>query len=181
MRSKCIAAALSVFALCGTLSAQVPAKPAPTRLEVITAARSVIDKARFATLVTLGEKGEPKARIVDPFAPDSVFTVWVATNPATRKVGEIARDGRVVLLWFEPGNPGYVSLSGDAVAVSDPQEKEKHWKEDWKGLYSDRNHGSDYLLIRIKPTHMEVVSYATGIMNDPKTWRPVMIDFPAHP
>ena len=81
MRSKCIAAALSVSALCGTLSAQVPAKPAPTRIEVIAAARSVIDKARFATLVTIGEKGEPRARIVDPFAPDSAFTVWVATNP----------------------------------------------------------------------------------------------------
>jgi len=143
----------------------------------LSIARSIMTKARFSTLVTLGEKGEPRARIVDPFAPDSSFTVWVATNSVTRKVREIRRDARVVLLWFETGNPGYVSLSGRAQLVSDKSEREKHWKEDWKALYRDRNHGDDYLLIRVTPTHMEVVSYADGMIGDPKTWRPLMLDF----
>lgn len=156
---------------------QSATQPAPTRADIIAAARSVIDKARFGTLVTLGEKGEPRARIVDPFAPDSSFVVWVATNPATRKVNEVQHDGRVVMLWFEPGNPGYVSLSGEAVTVSDRAAKDAHWKEDWRRLYSDGNHGDDYLLIRIKPTHLEVVSYGAHLIGDPKTWRPLMIDF----
>lgn len=168
-------AALLSFAQPG--NAQQTQKAPPTREEILAAARSVIAKARFSTLVTLGEQGEPRARIVDPFAPDSSFTIWVATNPATRKVGDIKRDGRVVLLWFEAGNPGYVSLSGRAVLVSDAAEKDKHWNEEWKGLYRDRNHGDDYLLIRVTPVHMEVVSYANGMINDPKTWRPVMLEF----
>lgn len=177
MRTRLIGIFAANLMIGGMAAAQTPAKAPPTRAEILTAARSIISKARFGTLVTLGEKGEPRARIVDPFAPDSSFVVWVATNPLTRKVGEIRRDHRVVMMWFESGNPGYVSLNGRAVLVSDAAEKEKHWKEDWKNLYRDRNHGADYLLIRIEPTHMEVVSYANGMVGDPKTWRPVMLDF----
>jgi len=156
--------------------AQLQAKH-PTRGQIVAAARSIIAKSRYATLVTLGEKGEPRARIVDPFAPDSAFVVWVATNPATRKVGEIKRDGRVVLLWFEPGNPGYVSLSGKAVLVTAQREKNAHWKKEWEEIYPNRNRGSDYLLIRIKPTRMEVVSYKDNLVGDKKTWQPAGIDF----
>lgn len=177
MKHRFIVAAMGISCIAAVANAQGPRKEAPTRAEIVSAARSIIEKARFATFITLGENGEPRARIVDPFAPDSSFMVWVATNPATRKVAEVKRDGRVVLMWFDQGNPGYVSLSGRAVAVSDSLEKSRHWKEDWKGLYSNRNLGADYLLIRIVPTHVEVVSYQNGLVGDPKTWRPAMIDF----
>lgn len=177
MRIKFIAALAGFLSIAQVAAAQQPQKTPPTREAILTAARSIIIKSRFGTLVTLGEKGEPHARIVDPFAPDSSFTVWVATNSVTRKVGEIKRDARVVLLWFEPGNPGYVSLSGQASLVSDPAEREKHWKPEWKNLYRDRNHGDDYLLIRIKPNHLEIVSYADGMLGNLETWRPVALDF----
>ena len=160
-----------------TADAQQSAKAQPTRAEILSAARSIISKARYGTFVTLGEKGEPRARIVDPFSPDSSFTVWVATNSATRKVKEIKRDSRVVILWFEPENPGYVTLAGRAQVVSDKAEKEKHWKDDWKVFYKDKNHGEDYVLIRVKPTHMEVISRSAGLDGDPKTWVPASVDF----
>jgi general stress protein 26 len=156
--------------------AQLPQKAPPTREEILAAARTIIQNARYGTLVTLGEKGEPQARIVDPFAPDSAFTVWVGTKPLTRKVSQIAHDPRVVLLWFETGNPSYVSLSGRAELVSDSAQKEKHWKPEWAGFYHNGNHGDDYVLIRVTPTHIEVVG--RGMISDPNTWRPVMLDFP---
>lgn len=177
MRFRIIAAFAGFLTVAPIAVAQQAQKAPPTREAVLTAARSIIGKARFGTLVTLGEKGEPHARVVDPFTPDSAFTIWVATNRETRKVKEIKADPRVVLLWFEPGNPGYVSLSGHAELVSDRAEKEKYWKAEWRNLYKDRNRGDDYLLVRIKPTHMEVVSYADGLLGDPETWKPVTLDF----
>jgi general stress protein 26 len=172
--------AASVFGLVcfpHVIAAQVQQKAPPTRDEILAEARSIIHKSRFSTFVTLGEKGEPQGRIVDPFEPDSTFIVWVGTNPLTRKVGQIRRDGRVTLLWFD-GNQAYVSLDGRATLVSDAAEKEKHWKEEWAALYPNRNHGDDYLLIRITPVRMDVVNYSKGIIGDPKTWRPAMVDFP---
>ena len=65
---------------------------------IAAVARQVIDAAKFATFVTLDESGRPRSRTVEPQAPDSVFTVWFATNPGTRKVIDIGRDGRVVLI-----------------------------------------------------------------------------------
>jgi len=166
-----------LFCLPQFAGAQAQSKPAPTRQQIVAAARSIIAKARYATFATLGGKGEPRARIVDPFAPDSDFVVWVATNPQTRKVTEIKRDSRVVILWFEQGNPGYVSLSGRATIVTDRAAKAAHWKPEWKEIYPKGNLSDEYLLIRIKPTHMEVVSYQAGLVGDPKRWRPAMIDF----
>jgi len=47
------------------MTAQQTQKAPPTRAEILAAARLIIAKARFSTFVTLGEKGEPRARIVD--------------------------------------------------------------------------------------------------------------------
>ena len=149
----------------------------PARSEIADAARRLIAKARFSSFVTVGEKSEPHARIVDPFAPDSSFVVWVATNALTRKVQEIKRNPNVVLLWFDAGDPGYVSLSGSATLVTDAASKQRHWKEEWRGMYRDGNRGDDYVLIRIVPRHLEIVSYSEKMKSDTRTWKPVSIDF----
>jgi len=61
----------------------------------------------------------PQARIVDPFAPEADFTIWVATNPLTRKVAEIRQDPRVTLLYFNAAAAEYVTVLGTATLVSD--------------------------------------------------------------
>jgi hypothetical protein len=101
MRALIVASVLWLVGIPCVTSAQAQQKAPPTRDELLNAARSIIEKARFGTFITLGEKGEPQARIVDPFAPDSSFIVWVGTNPLTRKVSQIKRDGRVTFLWFD--------------------------------------------------------------------------------
>lgn len=127
--------------------------------------------ARFAPFVTIGEDGHPQARIVDPFVPDSDLTVWIATNPLTRKVSEIRRDARVTLLYFNTAAQEFVTLQGTAMLVSDSVEKVKRWKPEWAPLYKDGNRGEGYLLVRIRPTQLEVVNSRHGMMNDPRTWR----------
>lgn len=152
--------------------------PAPSRSAVITAARQVIDAARYATLVTLDGQGHPQARIVDPFVPDVDFTVWVATNARSRKVAEIARDRRITLTYFDRGGQHYVTVIGTAGLVRDPVEKAKRWKDEWATFYSNGPRGDDYVLIRIQPTRLEVVAPSLGMNNDPTTWRPVIIAMP---
>ena len=106
------------------------------------------------------------------------MTVWIATNPVTRKVEQIKKDPRVTLFYFDPSGPGYVTLLARAEVVTDPAEKAKRWKEDWAEFYKDKYRGGDYVLIRCRPIRLELVSYAHDILNDPDTWRPVAIEFP---
>ena len=161
-----------------TLLAQVPRVETPPRAQVIAVAREIMQTARYCTLITIGPDGQPQARIVDPFPPDSDLTIWIATNPLTRKVQDIRRDPRVTLLYFSPATFEYVTVLGTAVVDSDSLHRAGHWKPEWAGLYRDQNRGADYLLLRVRPTRFEVASPGRGMRNDPQTWRPVVLEVP---
>ncbi len=154
------------------------AVPAPSKASVLAAARDVAQKARYATFITIGEDGQPQARIVDAFAPDSGFVVWIGTNPLTRKVAQIRRDSRVTLQYFDPVGYGEVTVFGRAELVTDSVSKATHWKPEWAGIYHGGSSSADYVLVRVLPRHLEVVSPKQGMVSDPKTWRPVSIDLP---
>src|SRR4051812_22449684 len=158
--------------------AQTPATKSPSREEIIAAARDVMTAARYATLVTIGSDGRPQARIVDPFVAERDLTIWVATNPLTRKAADIKRDGRVTLLYFDAAASEYVTVIGNATLVADSATKAKHWKTDWAAFYKGGPLGGDYLLIRVRPTRLEVVAPNHGVLNDPVTWRPATIEIP---
>ena len=156
---------------------QAASPPQPDRAAVIKTAAGIMQRARFCTLVTVGESGHPQARIMDAFPPDAQMVVWMATNPLSRKVAEIRKDPRVTVSCFDPNSMGYATLLGRATLVSDPAEKAKRWKDDWAKLYADRNRGDDYLLIKVTPIRLEVSAESEGVRNDPKTWRAVVVEF----
>lgn len=153
-----------------------PTPDPPSRSVIIAAAKTVMAKARYATLVTLDGHGEPQARVVDPFAPDEDLTIWIATNALSRKVQQVSADHRATLLYFDAASQHYVTLIGAAALVRDPQEKAKHWKDEWVAFYKDTYRGDDYVLIRVTPARLEVVAASLGMTSDPATWRPVVLD-----
>ncbi|MCC7242314.1 MAG: pyridoxamine 5'-phosphate oxidase family protein [Acidobacteria bacterium] len=161
-----------------TLPAQATQADPPPRAQVISAAAGIMQAAHFATLITIGEDGQPQARIVDPFIPEADLTIWIATKPITRKASQIRRDPRVTLLYFDTTVFEYVTVFGKAELVADSAEKARLWKDQWGGLYKDKNHGSDYALIRVRPWRLEVVSPSHGLRGDSTTWRPVILDLP---
>ena len=167
-----------VVLVTATAYLQPVAVAAPTRNQVLSAAREVMQKARYCSLVTIGADGHPQARIVDPLGPDDAFTVWVATNPLTRKVAEVKRDPRVTLICFETGSESYVTVLAQASIVTDPDEKARRWKNEWTPFYSRGAAGDDVTLIRLAPRRLEIVSVARGMAGDPKTWRPLAVEFP---
>ena len=170
------AVALFLLLLSPHLAAQAPVQP--TRAAVIAAATDIIQKAHYCTFITIGDDGQPQARIVDPIAPDASFTMWFATNPLTRKVEQVRRNPKVTLSCFDAASSSYVTVLGRGALVSDVAEKQRHWKPDWAAIYPNGAKGSDVMLIRITPVRLEIVSDARGMIGDPKTWLPLAIDFP---
>jgi general stress protein 26 len=126
-------------------------------------------------LITLDNKGIPQVRTMDPFEPELDFTVWLATNPNSRKAQQIKRNPKATLYYVDNDENGYVALHGTAVLVDDQKEKDKRWKEEWKAFYANRT--DQYLLIKVIPDYLEVINYKRGISGDPKTWQPVRVDF----
>jgi len=150
----------------------------PSRIQIVKAGWDVMQKAGFCSFITVGEDGHPQARVVDPFGPDKDSTVWVATNPRTRKVGQVRRDPRVTLHCFEPETSSYVTILAKARFVTDADEKAQHWKASWTPFYPGGAKGDDVVLIRLEPSRMEVVSESRGLTPDPNTWLPLAATFP---
>jgi general stress protein 26 len=152
-------------------------KPPPRldRESLIATAREIMKTARYCALITLDSTGRPHARTMDPFPPDEQMIVWLGTNSKSRKVAEIRRNHRITLYYFDRENQAYVTISGLARIVSDPREKSKHWKDEWKNFYPDRDR--TYLLIAVIPEKLEVISEKQGIIGNSVTWTPPAITF----
>ena len=143
--------------------------------ELLKAAREIIADAGTCALVTLDEHGSPRVRAMDPFPPEEDFTIWFGTNKNSRKVKQIKRDPRVNLYYMENDNSSYVTISGKAELIDDPEMKQKYWKDQWNAFYDENK--ENYLLIKVTPEWLEVSSAKRGLNGESKSWAPPKIDF----
>lgn len=146
--------------------------------EIRAAAFDVMRAARYCTLITIGQDGQPQARIVDPLVVENEGAIWIATNPLTRKVEEIKRDARVTLMFFNAPANEYVAVFARAAVVSDADRKAAHWKAEWQPFYKHKTAGDDIMLFEVKPFRLEISSPRHRLNNDPKNWRPVILELP---
>lgn len=152
--------------------------PEPGRAELLQTARNIMQSARFCALITLDGGGQPRARAMDAFPPEADMTVWLATNARSRKVGQIRRNPKATLYYFDPERTGYVSLMGTAELVTAAREKQRRWKEDWKDFYAGGSGDPNYVLIRFRTRRLEIISTNRNLPGDPRTWEPHYVDFP---
>ncbi len=146
-----------------------------TTIKLLSAAKEIMTAAKTCALITLDSQSAPRVRTMDPFVPENDFTVWFGTNPKSRKVDQIKNNPKVTLYYLEPNSSGYVMLHGLAKLVNDETEKEHRWKPEWEAFYPNKK--EDYLLIKVSPLWLEVVSYSHGIVGDIETWEPSSIFF----
>lgn len=139
------------------------------------AANEIIESAGICSMITLDKKGQPRARAMDGFLPDENFVIWFGTTVKSRKVEQIKNNSKITLYYMDSDATGYVSIYGTAQLVDDKELKNKYWKEEWEAFYPDKE--SDYLLIKVTPKWMEIISESRGINGDYETWAPSRVVF----
>jgi general stress protein 26 len=137
---------------------------------IISESKDLIKQAYFTTLITMDGQGQPRARVLETFAPDSNFVVWMGTNPRSRKVKQIQNNATATLHYFDKAMMSYVSLMGKAYMVNDDSIKAQKWKEGWERFYPDRK--KDYMLIKFVPETLEFIGIVKGYTGDKTTWAP---------
>jgi general stress protein 26 len=145
------------------------AEKQPVKKELKEIAREVMIASKNCALITVDSFGVAQARAMDPFLPEEDFTIWMATNPKSKKVSDIANNPKVTLYYFDKNDPGYVTLQGTATLVNDTEKKEKFWKKEWKNFYKNRD--TDYLLIKVIPEKLYVISEHYKVLGDTITWK----------
>jgi general stress protein 26 len=143
--------------------------------KLLVAAREIINKAGLCALITLDDQSIPMVRTMDPFPPESDFTVWFGTNSESRKVSQVKNNPIVTLYYQDIDASGYVVIHGKAQIVDDQEEKEKRWKDAWEAFYPNNRKG--YTLIKVTPEWMEILSTPRGIVGDATTWRTPYVVF----
>lgn len=147
-----------------------------SRSHLLNSAREIMQTARYCALITLDASGQPQARAMDAFPPEEDMGVWFGTNPKSRKVQQIRKDPRVTLYYYDSQGPGYVTITGEASVVDDSLETATRWKEGWEAFYPNRETG--YVLVKVMPERLEIVSYKHNITGDAQTWLPAFVGFP---
>ena len=138
--------------------------------KILTTSRKIIEDCYYGSLVTIDQKGQPRARVMEPFAPENDFTIWLATNPKSRKVNQIKNNPNATLHYFDKTQMSYVSLMGKAVLVNDSKIKSQKWKKGWGKFYKNKEEA--YLLIKFVPETIELISFPNGYNGDEDTWQP---------
>src|SRR5258706_3843570 len=131
---------------------------APQSGRVLDAARATMKAAQFCFLITVDDQRQPQARILNPFDPEPDMKVWLGTNRNTRKVGQIRKNPRVTLAYWDAAGNGYVTMLGRARLVDSMEEPKKRWKPEWTELYPRGSEGTTDLLIQFTPTESEMMS-----------------------
>ncbi len=160
----------SIFLLPLCLFAQEINQKDSIRTKKISIAKEIMNGAENCALITLDSEGRPRARTMDPFSPEEDLTVWFGTNPKSRKVNQIKNDPRVTLYYYDQSTVGYVMIQGTAELVNDKDAKKQYWKEQWTAFYPDND--EHYLLIKVTPNWLELVSYKHGMEGDSIHWTP---------
>ena len=143
--------------------------------KVLNSAKGIISRAYFGTLITENEQGESKARLMEPFAPEEHFVIYLATNPKSRKAQEIKHNPQATLHYVDEPRTGYVSLYGKIFIVKDDSVKKTHWKNGWEKFYPNKSDG--YLLLKFVPDYLEVISIRDSLTGDATNWHPSRVDF----
>ena len=107
---------------------QFPPQREISRDSLLIYARIIVDSADSRVLVTVDEDGKPQARTMSPFPPEENWVIWLGTFPFSRKVKQIQNNPNVVVFYYDTKSYSYVSISGKARLVNDPDLKAKYWK-----------------------------------------------------
>ena len=172
---RCLLVTLNFFVLfsCSTTTKSTTTFKSEFNLEdevVLTEAKKLISSAYYATFITQDEVHQPRARVVEPFFPEKDYTVWIATNPKSRKVKQLQQNNKATLHYFDKAKLGYVSLMGKAYLVDDEAIKKQKWKKGWEKIYPKRD--KDFMLIKFIPETLELISLANNFSGDKETWKP---------
>ena len=156
-------------------SAQQIKNTSHSKTVLIKAAREIMTSTGTCVLITQDKNGISRARTMDPFSPEKDLTVWLGTNLKSRKVAQIKNNNQVTIHYRDKDDSGYVMLHGKAEIINNKIAKNNYWKDTWKSFYPNKK--ESYLLIKVTPVWMEIVSPPRKITGSTTTWKPPTLVF----
>jgi general stress protein 26 len=130
-------------------------------------ARETIAAVPTALAITIDGQGDANARPVVTLPPTDQWTVRFMTDRRTRKVAEIARTGRLTLVYDNPAAGAYVSLVGRATIIDDVAIKQAIWRPASLRWHPGGPTDPNVVLVDVAAERIETWNSPGGVIPDP--------------
>lgn len=109
----------------------------------------LIGEIRFAMLITESADGSFDSRPMATQNADFDGALWFLTANDSRKVGEIAQNSQVALVYADPGNAKYVSLKGTANVSNERQKIHELWNPMYQAWFPEGEQDPQIRVLRV--------------------------------
>jgi general stress protein 26 len=134
-------------------------------IETLALALEILRSVPYGFLITPGSP--PTARLVQHLSVEDDGVVWIGTSPRSRKAHAVTSEGLATYVVEDRSRFAYVSLSCAADVVDDMATRKQLWDQGLVAFFPDGPEGDDFVLVRVIPRVVEVMSFADGVHPDP--------------
>ncbi|WP_348265158.1 pyridoxamine 5'-phosphate oxidase family protein [Telmatobacter sp. DSM 110680] len=115
----------------------------------------LIAEIRFAMLTTAAPDGTIDSRPMATQKTEFQGSVWFLTAHDSRKVGEIADNDHVSLIYADPGNASYVTVKGHGYVSHDKQKIHELWNPMYQAWFPGGESDPQIRVLRVDVTEAE--------------------------
>lgn len=123
----------------------------------------MVKDIKIAMLATQGMDGRLFARPMASQARDKQGRLWFFASLDSPKTEEIERFSNVLLSYAAPEKNEYISMSGEAEIVRDPEMIERLWHESLKVWFPEGKDDPNLTLICVEPVSAEYWDAPSGV------------------
>lgn len=126
--------------------------------------RKFIRGSRVAMLTTQAPDGTLRSRPMATVEAEFDGDLWFFTRASAPKAVEITDHAQVNVAYADVEDGRFVSVSGTAMLVHDPERVQQLWSRRLKAWFPDGKRDPDLALIRVRIAHAEYWSDKAGAM-----------------
>jgi len=127
----------------------------PISVQALEKFQSLIKDIKMAMLTTVAPDGSLRSRPMATLSADFDGDLWFFTSDDSPKVDEIVDDQHVGLAYASSAKQEYVSVSGIAGIVRDPERARQLWTPAAKAWFPEGVDDPHLVLLRVRVTNIE--------------------------
>jgi general stress protein 26 len=132
--------------------------------DTISKLGDLIKDVKFAMLTTVADDGVLHSRPMATQQQEFDGDLWFFTRSDSTKVHEAQRQQHVNVSYANPDDQKYVSVSGTAELVRDPQKNKELWNPIYKAWFPKGLDDPELALLRVRVTDAEYWDTPSGKM-----------------
>lgn len=142
-----------------------PESPPLTADHLLATVEEVLASNPYGFLVSHAAAGH--TRLVHHLTSGNVGELWIGTSPRSRKIADLSASSRVTYAVEDRLCFAYVALYAVAEVVTDAATLEERWVPEFVTFFPDGPLGGDFVMLRLLPWRIELMSFAASIHPEP--------------